>query len=247
MAFISLPIPAIRQSPTKTTSFCPHCSLYRISHVSQNNSLPLPHKYTSTIRCVVTSGDSSTKQVPFEIRGFSLANVGLLLGTLITAYSFYGYFSSYGTASGTSLGFVYGVPILLIGFALKYAELKPIPLKSTKETQQLRETKSTETLKKIVKDITRHRYGDEAHLSVAMRSLGMAPKGLAVPELVDASESIEEDRYVLALTFVSVETPWKVWEEKKEKFERFFGPNVKAEVKKLDADKRLVELRLIAV
>ena len=53
-----------------------------------------------------------------QIRGFSLANFTLFAGLFITFYSFYQYFSNQNSL--TSLGFVYGLPIALGGFALKY-------------------------------------------------------------------------------------------------------------------------------
>jgi Protein of unknown function (DUF2854) len=188
------------------------------------------------------------REVPFEIRGFSLANVGLGLGTLITVVSFSSYFSSNGQASASSLGFVYGVPILLIGCALKYAELQPVDLASSPAAKAAREAKATECQKKIVSDITRHRYGDEAHLSSTMSALGLVPRGAACPELLSASEVEDADgQYALALQFYSVETPYKQWTEgnRIERMERFFGPNVRVEVEKLDGEKRLVELRII--
>lgn len=101
--------------------------------------------------------DVDKAEVPFEIRGFSLANLAVVLGFLVTGYSFYEYFSSSGVATTSSLGFVYGVPILLIGFALKYAELKPVPIASTPQGRALRETKATAIQKKVIQDVTRHR------------------------------------------------------------------------------------------
>ena len=48
------------------------------------------------------------------------------------------------------------------------------------------------------------------------------------------------------MTFQSAETPYKVWAEPErvERFTRFFGPGVVAEVSKLDAEKRMVALKL---
>lgn len=187
------------------------------------------------------------KEIPFEIRGFSLANVGLIFGFAITGYSFFTYFSSNGTASATSLGFVYGVPVLLIGCALKYAELQPVPLTSTPAGLAAREATATDIQKKIVSDVTRHRYGDEAHLAAALRALSLVPRGAAAPELVRAAEATtEQGEYSLALEFFSKETPFKTWAGVRERCERFFGPDVRAEVTKVDEEKRLVELKLIS-
>mmetsp|Transcript_6311 Transcript_6311/g.19054 ORF Transcript_6311/g.19054 Transcript_6311/m.19054 type:complete len:233 (+) Transcript_6311:38-736(+) len=203
-------------------------------------------------RCAMRAGrvrvrmaaETTEKDVPFEIRGFSLANLGVLIGMSITGYSFYEYFSSSGNASGSSLGFVYGVPILLIGLALKYAELKPVPVNSTPEGRKLRDTQATTVQKKIIKDVTRHRYGDEQHLDTALKSLGLIPRGAACPELLELKESAVDGKYALAMKFFSKETPYQTWEEKLPKCERFFGPGVKASVEKVDAENRIVELTL---
>lgn len=193
------------------------------------------------------AGGVEEKEIPFEIRGFSLANLGLVLGFAITGYSFFTYFSSNGTASATSLGFVYGVPVLLIGCALKYAELQPVPLTSTPAGLAARESAATDIQKKIVSDVTRHRYGDEAHLAAALRALSLVPRGAVAPELVRAAEATTEGgEYSLALEFFSKETPFKTWAGVRERCERFFGPDVRVEVTKLDGEKRLVELKLIS-
>jgi hypothetical protein len=196
--------------------------------------------------CADAPPDAPVREVPFEIRGFSLANVGLGLGISITLVSLSSYLNSSGTASATSLGFVYGVPILLIGCALKYAELQPVPLASTPDARALRDSAATDIQKKIVSDVTRHRYGDEAHLSAAMSALGLVPRGAACPALLSAAERDRDGKYVLALEFYSVETPYKDWEERVERMERFFGPDVTVEIEKLDGEKRLVELRLVS-
>lgn len=186
-------------------------------------------------------------EVPFEIRGFSLANVFLGAGLVVTVLSFASYFSSNGTNSATSLGFVYGVPIALIGCALKYAELAPVPLRSDNAAAALREKFANATQRKIIQDITRHRYGDEAHLSAALSALGLVARGMPCPRLVGASEArMSDGRYCLALDFVSANVPYAAWEERGKKYETFFGPDIAAETEKIDADKRLVQLRLIS-
>lgn len=192
--------------------------------------------------------DSTTsepkKKPPFEIRGFSLANVFLAAGAVITISSFSSYLSSSGTASATSLGFVYGVPILLVGCALKYAELQPVPVESDDDARRARASVATDTQRQIYADITRHRYGDEAHLSAAMTSLGLRPRGEACPVLERAAERQVDGQYELDLVFYSVATPYKVWEERQDRYDSFFGPGVSVSVRKIDAEKRLVGLTI---
>lgn len=213
-------------------------------------STPTPSSADNTSLSSVSTTDSVEEKPkpPFEIRGFSLANAFLFGGAFITITSFSSYFNSSGTASATSLGFVYGVPVLLVGCALKYAELQPIPVESMDGAADARVTAGTDTQKQIYKDITRHRYGDEAHLSSAMSSLGLIPRGEACPVLERARErSVENGEYELELEFYSVATPFKSWIEKSDKYDRFFGPNVSVAVKKVDAEKRLVALVITSV
>lgn len=190
------------------------------------------------------TGTEEIRKPPFEIRGFSLANAFLLAGAAVTVSSFSSYISSAGTASATSLGFVYGVPILLVGCALKYAELKPIAVESDDAAREARLNVATDTQRQIYKDITRHRYGDEAHLSSAMSSLGLIPPGEPCPILERGSERAIDGEYELKLVFYSVATPFRSWEERIERFERFFGPKVAVSVEKVDAEKRLVGLTI---
>jgi len=68
--------------------------------------------------------------VPFELRGFSLPLVVFSVGVVLTLSSFAGFFLDDGGSGGavSSLGFVYGIPVFLIGLSLWYAEIPPAEL-----------------------------------------------------------------------------------------------------------------------
>lgn len=105
------------------------------------------------------AGVNNAGEPPFEIRGFSLGNLVVLTGVLITVLSFAEYL---GESSGDSLnvsglGFVYGIPVFLAGAALKYAEIEPVPCFTAPGAEAAFESKATETIKKIKQDVTRHR------------------------------------------------------------------------------------------
>lgn len=68
-------------------------------------------------------GINVSGEAPFEIRGFSLANAAAITGTAITAASFYEYFSS-GSGGLSGIGFVYGIPAMLVGLALKVSSFR---------------------------------------------------------------------------------------------------------------------------
>jgi len=117
------------------------------------------------------AGVNNAGEPPFEIRGFSLGNVVILGGILVTVLSFAEYLNESGGdgLNVSGLGFVYGIPIFLAGAALKYAEIEPVPCFSTSAGGIAAESKATEIIQKIKQDVTRHRYGDEAHLDTTVK------------------------------------------------------------------------------
>jgi len=195
------------------------------------------------------AGINNSGEPPFEIRGFSLGNVIVLAGAAVTVFSFADYLSSSGGEglNVSGLGFVYGIPIFVAGAALKYAEIAPVPCYSTQAADNIFESKATEIIKKVKQDVTRHRYGDEAHLDTAVKKLGLVVSGKGYPQMREIRQEMTEDGE-LAFTMVwqSVDTPYKMWADEKRrlKYEGFFGPDVGAEVVKIDAEERLVGIKL---
>lgn len=195
------------------------------------------------------AGINNAGEPPFEIRGFSLGNLIVGAGVLVTALSFAEYLGTSGSDGPTlsGLGFVYGIPIFLAGAALKYAEIEPVPCYSNPKADALFEGKATEIVKKIKQDVTRHRYGDEAHLDTTVKKLGLVVPGKAYPQLKELRQDVTDDGE-LAFTMVwqSLDTPYKLWadEKRRKRYETFFGPDVGAEVVKIDAEQRMVGIRL---
>merc|ERR1719171_403265 len=76
----------------------------------------------------VEDGVALRDTVPFELRGFSLPLVVFSVGVALTASSLAGFFLNDGDGDGalSSLGFVYGIPVFLIGLSLWYAEIPPV-------------------------------------------------------------------------------------------------------------------------
>ena len=194
------------------------------------------------------AGVNNAGEPPFEIRGFSLGNLVIGAGLLITFASFAEYLgeSSGESLSVSGLGFVYGIPIFLAGAALKYAEIEPVPCYSTKAGEAIFEKKATETIRKIKQDVTRHRYGDEAHLDTTVKKLGLVVPGKAYPQLQELREEEVDGELAFTMVWQSIDTPYKMWadERRVKKYETFFGPGVHADVIKIDAEQRLVGIRL---
>ena len=193
------------------------------------------------------AGVNNAGEPPFEIRGFSLGNLIIVGGILITVASFAEYLLGGSETVGVSgLGFVYGIPVFLAGAALKYAEIEPVPCFSTPAGERIFELKKTETIEKIKKDVTRHRYGDEAHLDTTVKKLGLVIPGKAYPQLQELREEEVDGELAFTMVWQSLDTPYKMWadERRVKKYETFFGPGVNAEVVKIDAEQRLVGIRL---
>lgn len=193
------------------------------------------------------AGVNNAGEPPFEIRGFSLGNVIILTGILITIASFAEYLGDTSESLSVSgLGFVYGIPVFLAGAALKYAEIEPVPCFSTRAGEAIFEKKATETIKKIKQDVTRHRYGDEAHLDTTVKKLGLVVPGKAYPQLQELREEEIDGELAFTMVWQSLDTPYKMWadERRVKKYDTFFGPGIHADVVKIDAEQRLVGIRL---
>lgn len=175
----------------------------------------------------------------------SLGLVLLVVGGILTIIGFIAYFKDYATLN--LAGFFYGIPVLLGGLALRAAELKPVPYSqpTTPAIEQLRAEQATPTQNQVRKDVTRYRYGQEAHLDVALQKLGLSPSGEECPTIVGVRETEIDGCYGLVLEFEPAVLSLSVWQKKQEKIERFFGPNVRAEITQPSEGR--IELALITV
>lgn len=177
------------------------------------------------------------------LRKIPLALVGLTVGSILTVMGFI----AYGTGNSTLnlAGFFYGIPLLLGGLALKAAELKPIPFlkETTPEVLALRKEKATATQNQLRLDVTRYRYGQEAHLDEALQRLGLSPTDDERPILTKIQEDKINDHYALILYFDSPLIKLETWQEKQEKITKFFGPGI--DVKISLAGENEIELALI--
>jgi len=195
------------------------------------------------------AGVNNAGEPPFEIRGFSLGNLIIFLGIAITVLSFGEYLGDSGGEglSVSGLGFVYGIPVFLAGAALKYAEIDPVPCYSSDAAEAVFESKATEIIQKVKQDVTRHRYGDEAHLDTTVKKLGLVIAGKDYPQLRELRQEVTEDgELAFYMVWQSFDTPYKMWADEKrvKKYETFFGPGVNAECVKIDAEQRLVAIKL---
>lgn len=178
------------------------------------------------------------------LRRISLGTLGLSVGGILTIIGFSAYFFS-DNATLNLVGFFYGIPLLLGGLALTASELKPTPqIETSPAVLALREQQATPTQNQIRKDVTRYRYGQEAHLDVSLSHLGLSPTDEDRPILTLVREEEVKGAYALVLEFYSPFISFDKWQEKHEKMEKFFGPGIRVELKPLGEDE--TEVALIA-
>ncbi len=174
-----------------------------------------------------------------------LALLLLSIGGIITTIGMVAYVLDY--AALNIGGLFYGVPILLGGFALKASELKPIPysVPVTPEIVALREAQGTPTQIQVLKDVTRYRYGQEAHLDESLERVGLSPSDDQRPELISLQEKSIDGAYALVLHFYSPLVDIEKWQKQQEKITKFFGPDIKADI--VQPEENWVDLSLIKV
>lgn len=174
----------------------------------------------------------------------SLATVGLIVGGVLASGGLAAYFLDNPTLN--LAGFFYGIPLLLGGLALKAAELKPVPFTqgTAPEVLALRSQQATAIQNQLRRDVTRYRYGQQAHLDDSLKRLGLSPTDEERPVLQGLTETEIAGRYALVLEFDSPLVPFETWQLQGSKIEKFFGPGVRVDLTK--ASERQVHLALIA-
>jgi hypothetical protein len=178
------------------------------------------------------------------LRQTSLGTLGLSIGGILTLMGFVAYAT--GNATLNLVGFFYGIPILLGGLALKASELKPIRLShpTPPSVLKLRDIQATSTQNQIRKDVMRYRYGQTAHLDSSLESLKLSPTDEERPLLVGLRETEVDGAYTLILEFESPLIPFETWQQKREKIEKFFGPDIRIDLSQ--AEDNRVDVALIA-
>ncbi|CAO2175667.1 unnamed protein product [Urochloa humidicola] len=201
-----------------------------------------------------TSGASAGKAVvpddEFSLAKVSFGVIGLGVGISLLSYGFGSYFNLLPGSEWSALLLTYGFPLTIIGMALKYAELKPVPYITYADAFALREKCATPILKQVRSDVTRFRYGDEQHLDEALQRIFQYGLGGGIPRrsapiLQKIREEVTEDgKYSLVLVFEAKALELSDFEKRQAKFTSFFGPGIKAEIGKGGDD--VYEVRLIS-
>lgn len=200
-------------------------------------ALPLAPRLVDNKKIPVFQAIDMFRIIPLSL---VLINVGGLLALI----GFFAY--AIDDATWNLIGFFYGIPLFLGGLALKSAELEPVPFTvlTPANLVKLREQQATPTLNQIRKDVTRYRYGQEAHLDIALEKLGLAPSDDDRPVLKGLQESEIGGAYALTLEFYSPFMSLDVWQGKHEKITKFFGPGINIAIEP-DDEKEEINLTLV--
>lgn len=197
-----------------------------------------------------TADKSVVPDQEFSLAKVSFGVIGLGGGISLLSYGFGAYFNILPGSEWSAIMLTYGFPLAIIGMALKYAELKPVPCLTYTDAQMLREKCATDILKQVRNDVIRYRYGDEQHLEEALKRIFQYGQGGGIPRrsapiLQMIREEVTEDgKYSLVLVFEAKSLQLSDFEKRQAKFTSFFGPGIIAEIGKGEND--LYEVRLIS-
>lgn len=175
-----------------------------------------------------------------------LSQLLTVVGAIMTVTGLWAY--TEGNSTLNLVTFFYGVPILLGGFALRAAELKPVPftIPTSDRVLDLRKRQATAIQTELRTDVTKYRYGQKAHLDAALDKLGLNPTDEERPVIVGLREEDRGGAYTLVMEFSSPLLPYDLWQSKAEKMSKFFGPNIQAEVTAAQTDEPVrIEVALI--
>merc|ERR1719324_985424 len=109
-------------------------------------------------RYKMDADEGEVADVPFEVR-FSIGNVVTYSGGALFIFCILKFLLNNGESDIVStFGFVYAIPALVGGLALKYAELPPVNLDTSPQAEAARTAKATAIQAKIISDATRFTY-----------------------------------------------------------------------------------------
>ena len=125
--------------------------------------------------------------------------------------------------------FFYGVPIFLIGISLKTTEVPPAIRVVPASKYATERDKGPEELGKLVKDVTRWRYGQSCQLEASLRVLKLWDIDNP-PQLVEIEELVKDGNYGIRMRFEMAGVPLERWNGQKDRLGRFFAKGLNAEL-----------------
>ena len=166
---------------------------------------------------------------------YSPANIITIAGGVLSFVGMTAFFTESVNLSVPT--FFYGVPILLIGLALKTSEVPPVLL-INKDSFQTNKYKRPQELTALVQDVTKWRYGIQAHLESSLEVLKLWNEENP-PKLLELEEISKNDRNGLRMHFEINSVPIDEWIKRKDRLERFFAKGLESEFVIADNKKEL--------
>jgi len=170
----------------------------------------------------------------------SPASLISIVGGILAVIGLISYFTN--TANLSVPTFFYGVPILLIGLALKTSELAPAQNNVSSEAFDKFTQKGPEELAKLIQDVSRHQYGKRAHLESSLKVLKIWDD-YDPPQLYEISDFKEGEDYGVSMKFKLCGVALEKWKTKQDRLGRFFAKGLIAEINTNQSNE--VELKLI--
>ncbi len=172
---------------------------------------------------------------------FSPASLISIAGGFLAVIGLISYFSNAANLSVPT--FFYGVPILLIGLALKNSELSPAKCNNSPSELKHLKPKMPNEIQSLLDDVTRFRYGQRAHLESSLQVLKLW-NDEKPPQLKAITLLEKEATYGVEMVFEPNGVPMEKWQEKKDRLERFFAKNLKATITATESGE--IELTLLS-
>ena len=157
----------------------------------------------------------------------SPANLITFGGSSLSLIGLIAYFSDATNLSVPT--FFYGVPIFLIGISLKTTEVPPALRVVPSDKFASEREKAPEELSKLVKDVTRWRYGQSCQLEASLRVLKLWDIDNP-PQLLEIEELVKDGNYGIRMRFEMAAVSLERWNNQKERLGRFFAKGLSAEL-----------------
>ena len=125
--------------------------------------------------------------------------------------------------------FFYGVPIFLIGISLKTTEVPPAVRVVSASKFASERDKGPKELSKLIKDVTRWRYGQSCQLEASLRVLKLWDIDNP-PQLLEIEELVKDGDYGVRMRFKMEGVSLERWNDKKERLGRFFAKGLSAQL-----------------
>ena len=158
---------------------------------------------------------------------FSPANLITIGGASLSLIGLTAYFSDATNLSVPT--FFYGVPIFLIGISLKTTEVPPALRVVSSAKFSSERDKGPEELGRLIKDVTRWRYGQSCQLESSLRVLKLWDIDNP-PQLIEIEELVKDDNYGIRMRFEMAAISLERWDAQKERLGRFFAKGLCAEL-----------------